>query len=175
MSVDVKYSVLLNNDVSISKIPLKFRKVCGFYLNKDMNLLSLEGSPEYCEDDFYCYMCPKLKSLKGGPKIAGGTFSCWGCDSLKSLKYSPVSAGVIESFRCKKITSLDYLTLKCNFHNHDFYESVLYATSVSNVEADKYLLRRILLGDFKYIDNIKTDKAKEKIKPLVVMRDFDLL
>jgi hypothetical protein len=42
-------------------------------------LKSLEGSPDYVRDSFYCTGNSKLKSLKGGPKMVDGGFYCMDC------------------------------------------------------------------------------------------------
>ena len=118
---------------------------CSQYLN------FLKGAPKEVGENFNCASCSNLISLKGAPKEVGGNFYC---------------------HDCSKITSLQYATLKCKIYNNNFEEYILNGTNINTIEADKYLLRRILLGDFSLVEAYSD---KNKIKPLWVMRDFDLL
>ena len=99
--------------------------------------------------NFFCWNCSNLISLKGFPKEVGEYFACWNCSNLFSLQYAPL--------KCKIV---------------DFKDHFLKGNNISKIEADKYLLRRILLGEYEFIDKLSN---KNKIQPLLVMKDFNLL
>ena len=150
LSVDVDLFVNLSTQ-KFKELPINFRKIKG---------------------NFICSCCPNLISLEGTPKEIGGIFDCTECINLISLKGAPykVEGNYFACCYCRKLSSLQYAPLKCEIPN--FKEYILNGTNINTTEADKYLLRRILLGDFKYVDEIID---KNKIKPLLVMKDFDLL
>ena len=94
----IKYTINddLNGDVdddvwlcyeSLTKIPIQFNKING-YFNCSMNeLTSLKGCPKIVNGYFDCSY-NQLTSLKGCPKIVNGHFNCYNND-LTSLKYLP--------------------------------------------------------------------------------------
>ena len=73
-SIDVDGPVYLSNR-QMSKLPLKFRKVTGYFGCSNNQLTSLEGCPVYVGGHFICYG-NKLKDLNGSPDHVGGIFSC---------------------------------------------------------------------------------------------------
>ena len=148
-SVNIDGDVYLN-DRKFKELPVNFRKVTRY---------------------FYCDNCPYLSSLKGAPKEVGESFFCCDCSNLSSLKGAPEKVGgYFYCDNCPKLSSLQYAPLKCKIPNLEVY--FLNGTKIDKIEADKYLLRRILLNDFSLIEEYSN---KNKIKPLLVMKDFDLL
>jgi len=118
-SIDVNDSVNLNGDhtnsAGLTKIPLKFNYVTGFFWIDNNNLTSLEGSPQVVgqspeEEDGNYFSCDnnKLTSLKGGPIKVFGNFYC-SYNKLTSLEGAPQSIG--GDFHCtyNQLTSLDHL------------------------------------------------------------------
>ena len=73
-SIDVNGDVYLENR-RLTKLPLKFRNVTGYFDCSYNKLTSLEGSPISVGGGFYCYE-NKLTSLEGSPKSVGGYFYC---------------------------------------------------------------------------------------------------
>ncbi len=71
-------------DLKKIKIP---KKINGFFDCSNNNLETLEGSPEYVEED-YCCNDNVLTSLKGRPKIINDNFDC-SSNKLTSLEYCP--------------------------------------------------------------------------------------
>jgi Leucine-rich repeat (LRR) protein len=110
--VDVKNDVNLITK-GLTKIPVKFNKVQGFFDCRNNKLESLEGCPEKVDGFFGCVEnqltslkgCPKevgnsfycsnnkLQSLEGGPKIVSEYFWCAN-NLLTSLKFAPEKIGV---------------------------------------------------------------------------------
>ena len=82
-TVDVDWDVNLY-DKGLTKIPLKFGKVSGYFSCGDNQLKSLEGSPLSVGGHFNCSH-NQLKSLSGAPLSVGGYFSC-SFNQLKSLE-----------------------------------------------------------------------------------------
>jgi len=111
--------------IGLTKIPLKFGNVSGYFLCKENQLTSLEGSPKEvgyfnCSNNqltslegcprsvvggFYCDN-NQLTSLEGCPRSVGGNFSC-SDNQLTSLEGCPRSVGL--DFYCysNRLTSLE--------------------------------------------------------------------
>ena len=94
-TVDVDWDVNLY-DKGLTKIPLKFGKVSGYFSCGDNQLKSLSGAPELVDGNFDCSF-NQLESLSGAPLSVGGDFYC-SDNQLKSLEGSPLSVG--GSFYC---------------------------------------------------------------------------
>jgi len=105
--VDVEGDVDLYNK-GLTKLPLKFGYVSGYFNCNNNQLTSLEGSPQSVGEDFYC-ISNQLTSLKGGPQSVGGYFECRR-NKLTSLEGSPKSVG--SEFYCSEneLTSLEGCT-----------------------------------------------------------------
>jgi hypothetical protein len=61
----------------LTKLPLKFGKVTGWFDCSHNQLTSLEGCPTSVGGNFWCTN-NQLTSLKGGPTIVNGHFGCGG-------------------------------------------------------------------------------------------------
>lgn len=84
-SIDVNGSVNLIQ-AGLTKIPVKFRKVSGYFYCSTNNLTSLENCPEEVGGSFKCNH-NKLKNLNGSPKKVGD-FMCVN-NELTSLEGAP--------------------------------------------------------------------------------------
>jgi hypothetical protein len=128
--IDNSY-VKVNGDVyiiseDISKLPIKFNYVGGYFNCSNNRLTTLDGCPDKVGGSFYCGN-NKLRKLKGAPKEVGGFFDCavnqltylkdldivtvrryFSCagNKLKSLEGGPKKVG--ENYICfnNKLTSL---------------------------------------------------------------------
>ena len=89
-TIDVDGNVYLRNK-GLTKLPLKFGKVSGYFDCSFNQLTSLSGAPLSVGGDFYCGD-NQLKSLEGSPLSVGGDFYC-SFNQLKSLEGSPKSVG----------------------------------------------------------------------------------
>jgi hypothetical protein len=93
---DVDLSYLLPVDRGgLTKIPLKFNRVSGYFLCNNNKLKSLFGCPEWVGDDFSC-SSNQLTSLEFCPSYVSGDFDCYN-NNLTSLCYS------------NNLTTLEYL------------------------------------------------------------------
>jgi hypothetical protein len=103
-TVDVKGNVNLNK-TNLTKLPVKFGRVTGYFSCSDNQLTSLEGAPQSVGNYFYCSN-NKLTSLKGAPQSVGGGFYC-NDNQLSSLEGAPQS--VVDIFDCShnQLTSLE--------------------------------------------------------------------
>jgi hypothetical protein len=72
--VDVDGDVDLNNK-RLSKIPINFGRVGGYFNCTYNRLTTLEGAPREVEGGFYCGY-NGLTTLKGSPREVGGNFYC---------------------------------------------------------------------------------------------------
>ena len=104
-SIDVDGDVDLG-DKNLSKLPLKFGKVSGYFDCRDNQLTSLKGAPSYVRGHFYCFY-NQLTSLEGAPNHVGGDFYC-SHNKLSSLEGAPSHVG--RNFNCKynQLTSLEF-------------------------------------------------------------------
>lgn len=72
------------NGNALTKIPIKFEKVLGNFICKNMSLTSLNNSPTTVTGDFDCSN-NSLKNLVGGPEYVYGTYYAMNC-GIESLK-----------------------------------------------------------------------------------------
>lgn len=84
-TVNVDGSVCTKMDDKFDKLPVKFKKVQGYFNCGYNDLLTLEGCPEVY-GNFYCY-CNLLTSLEFSPKIVTGDFSSF----ENKLKFSSMN------------------------------------------------------------------------------------
>jgi len=103
LSIDVNGNVDLSYR-GLTKIPIVFRNVSGYFLCSGNKLTSLEGCPETVGGSFHCSY-NKLTSLEGSPKKVGDYFNC-SSNKLTSLVGGPETIG--GDFYCyeNKLTSL---------------------------------------------------------------------
>ena len=73
----------------LTKLPLKFGHVSGYFYCHCNQLTSLEGAPQSVGRDFNCGS-NQLTSLEGGPQLVGGDFRCHN-NKLTSLEGGPKS------------------------------------------------------------------------------------
>ena len=104
----------------LTKLPLKFNKVSGYFSCGKNKLTSLEGCPKEVGGNFDCSN-NKLTSLEGGPKEVGGSFDC-GDNKLTDLKGCPKEIGGSLICYSNKITSLEFYPEKISgvfkfYHN----------------------------------------------------------
>ena len=104
------------------------------------------------------------------------TFDC-GFLSLISLKGSPKFCSGYACSDNSDLESLDYATLNCDIDHGEvnYHGNITNNTNVSPKESDRYLLRRIFMGDYESIKYLITETVIKKAKILKTMRDFDLL
>ena len=131
-TINDDYSIDVNGDVnihrrSLTKIPLKFNKVYGYFDCERNKLTTLLGSPEYVGGGFHCYdnnlttlegspkkvrtsfHCSdnKLTTLEGGPTDVGWNYYC-NDNQLTTLKGSPEYVGGDFSCANNPLTSVEY-------------------------------------------------------------------
>jgi hypothetical protein len=73
-SISVDGDVYLHHN-GLTKLPIKFKEVSGYFWCDFNNLTSLEWCPERVGDYFSCSY-NKLTDLEGSPKWIGGNFYC---------------------------------------------------------------------------------------------------
>ena len=102
-SIDVDGNVDLFNKY-LTKLPIKFNKVTGWFDCSKNKLTSLEGCPNYVGTEFYCSY-NELTSLEGCPKEVGGSFYCMLNPLPKEIIDNP-KAELLRLQRESKINSL---------------------------------------------------------------------
>ena len=85
-SIDVDGNVDLSSK-KLTKIPLKFNHVSGYFSCSSNQLTSLEGGPNSVGGDFDCYY-NQLTNLEGCPNSVGGYFYC-SSNQLKNVNGFP--------------------------------------------------------------------------------------
>ena len=85
IDVDDDYVNLCNK--KLTKLPLKFNKVNGWFDCSRNKLTSLEGSPVEVNSNFNCHH-NRLTSFEYAPKIIRGGFIC-SYNNIKSFEYFP--------------------------------------------------------------------------------------
>jgi len=89
-TVDVDGDVDLGSK-GLTKLPLKFGKVTGYFYCYNNKLITLEGGPREVGGGFYCRN-NQLITLEGGPREVGGDFNC-SHNQLITLEGSPREVG----------------------------------------------------------------------------------
>jgi hypothetical protein len=95
-TINDDFSIDVDGDVDISiesltKIPLKFNRVSGYFNCQDNQLTTLGGSPKSVGGSFYCND-NNLTTLEGGPEYVGRYFDCRN-NNLTTLKGRPKYIG----------------------------------------------------------------------------------
>ena len=103
-SYDAKGDVDLSG-MNLTKIPVQFNKVGGWFVCNANNLTSLKGSPKEVKEYYWCAY-NKLSSLEGAPKKVGGGFNC-SENKLSSLKGAPKKVGGYFDCGGNNLTSLE--------------------------------------------------------------------
>jgi hypothetical protein len=132
-SIDVDGNVYLYTK-GLTKLPLKFNKVNGYFDCSYNQLTSLEGAPKEVNGNFYCYN-NHLTSLEGAPKEVNGDFDC-SYNQLTSLEGAPKE--VNGDFDCSdnKLTSLKGAPNKVNGH-FDCSDNNLYSFYSLTIDVEK--------------------------------------
>jgi hypothetical protein len=86
LSIDVDDNVYIIRK-KLTKLPLKFNKVNGYFNCPSNKLTTLEGAPREVNGNFNCYD-NKLTSLEGAPNIVTGDFNCYN-NEIDSLEGAP--------------------------------------------------------------------------------------
>ena len=102
--VDVTGNVYLAHK-GLTKLPLKFGIVSGYFRCDINKLTTLENAPRSVDDNFYCDY-NKLTTLEGAPYSVGGDFRCQS-NYLTTLEGAPRS--VVGFFDCEwnNLTTLE--------------------------------------------------------------------
>jgi hypothetical protein len=84
-TIDVNGHVYLDNKLGkMTKLPVRFGKVSGYFSCENNNLTTLAGFPSYVGNSFWCSK-NNLTSLEYCPKYIGGDFNCYN-NELTTLK-----------------------------------------------------------------------------------------
>lgn len=100
------------NDALISKIPIKFGKVTGYFNCTSNRLINLENSPRWVGRNFMCQhqYDGSLISLKGAPEHVEFRFDCYNNEKLDSFEHMPKFVGGALEFQHTSIYSFDFMS-----------------------------------------------------------------
>ena len=168
-SIDVDGDVILHKE-GLTKLPLNFNNISGYFNCSNNKLISLEGAPRLVGGYFDC-SDNQLTTLEGGPQLVGGSFYCH-ANKLTTLEGSPKS--VDDDFWCNynKLTTLEGgpKSVSGNFWIH--YNSVLSFEGAPNHVGDFYCHK----NPIENIWDLFQDYSKvELLNDLDPIRDGDLL
>ena len=105
-SIDVDGDVNLSY-MGLTKIPIKFNKVSGYFDCSYNFITSLEGCPREVVGNFFC-SGNEITSLEGGPEIVYGKLYCNFNNSLITTKGFPsIVSNDVSIIFCHKLTSLE--------------------------------------------------------------------
>lgn len=105
LTVDVEGAVDISN-LELTKIPVQFRKVSGYFICDNNKLTSLKGSPSIVGLDFHCSN-NLLETLQDGPQKVGGSYYC-NSNQLTTLKGAPGRMSGMLDARNNKLTTLEH-------------------------------------------------------------------
>jgi hypothetical protein len=99
---------------NLTKLPVQFKEVKGYFDCSANKLTSLEGAPRSVGGCFWCQR-NKLTTLEGAPENVGGSFYCY-CNKLTTLQGAPERVGgyfycygnLVSVAGLKKTISRDY-------------------------------------------------------------------
>jgi hypothetical protein len=155
--VDVDGHVYLSHR-RLTKLPLKFGRVSGYFYCVGSELITLEGAPKEVGGDFDCEN-NNLTSLEGNPKEVGGYFDC-SHNNLTSLEGAPKE--VSGDFWCSnnKLTTLQGGPKKVGRGFYCYNNKLTTLDHMPNVRGDIYINDNPLP---KEILNLPQDKLKDVI------------
>ena len=123
-SIDVSGNVCLS-DKNLTRIPIKFNKVYGYFDCSYNFITSLEGCPREVVSHFYC-SANEITSLEGSPEIVYGRYYCNFNNSLITTKGFPSIVSNDVSIRfCNKLTSLEDYNLSYEKLDIDNKEKII--------------------------------------------------
>ena len=131
-TVDVDGDVNLNYS-GLTKLPLKFGKVTGYFTCADNKINSLEGSPYWVGGYFTCSY-NNIKSLKGCPKYIGGSFSC-SYNQLKTLEGGPET--VLLDYYCRNNQLINFKGFPDDFDRYSNFDGNIINNILTNIPSDK--------------------------------------
>jgi len=103
-TVDVDGDVYLSTE-ALTKLPLKFGKVTGYFNCNNNKLITLEGGPREVGEYFDCSY-NQLTTLEGGPIKVGDDFNC-NNNKLTTLEGGPQEVGGYFYCYNNKLTTLE--------------------------------------------------------------------
>lgn len=156
-SIDVDGSVELSHK-RLTKIPVKFNIVNGYFACNGNSLENLENSPRRVMGNFFCInqYNNSLKSLKGAPEYVAYNFDCHDNEALTEFYFPEIGYGLnLEYTKIYTIQDIDFRFEVCNLRNTPIW-SVL-KTFIP-----------IRSGDERFIVSSHIDK-------LELFKDFDIV
>lgn len=121
-TINIDYSVDIDGDVNLScvrdknnevitKIPIKFGKITGYFDCSYNRLENLENSPNWVGGNFKCnaQYDDSFESLIGGPRWVGGRYECDDNINLRTLEGCPENIGYEFNFSDTSVYDFDIL------------------------------------------------------------------
>jgi hypothetical protein len=146
LSIDVDGNVNLYNK-GLTKLPLKFNKVNGYFDCCYNKLTSLEGTPKEVTGKFDCSY-NQLTSLEGAPNKVTGDFNCFN-NKLTSLEGAPNK--LTGNFNCSynQLTSLEGAPNKVNGYFYCYYNKLTSLEYLPDIKVELYFHGNPIENKFK--------------------------
>jgi hypothetical protein len=156
-------SIDVDGDVDLSfkkltKLPLKFRNVSGYFNCSENNLISLDDCPESVGSDFNCSY-NKLTSLEGSPKSVGGDFDC-SINNIISLEGAPES--IRGQFYCERNPVKQIWDLFKNKYKIEFFNDL------DIIKGKSIVLDKLIY----FLDTIGKPRTEEELRKLIEYYTF---
>jgi hypothetical protein len=168
-SIDVGGNVSFHNK-GLTELPLKFRKVSGYFDCAYNKLTSLEGAPREVGGYFVCYD-NKLKSLSGAPEKVVGGFNCHN-NQLKSLEGFPREVGGHFSCSGNQLLSLEGISKYISGRINCRYNKLRDVRGVNENWRGEFLVEDNPVYEiFKFFTKERWDEVIEFLNEYNVIRD----
>ena len=117
-SIDVYGNVNLSG-FALTKIPIKFNIVKGYFICNGNRLENLENSPRRAMGNFFCInQYGNLKSLKGAPEYVAYNFDCHDNEALTEFYFPEIGYGLnLEYTKLYTIKDIDFRFDVCYLKN----------------------------------------------------------
>ena len=194
-TIDVDGDVNFYNQ-RLTKLPLRFGNVSGYFECTHNFLTTLEGCPKSVGSSFACNR-NNLISLEGCPQSVGGYFACHN-NLLTTLEFSPKSVDGYFDCRNNKLTSLEGCSQSVggsyfNFSNNllkdlygfpEFFDSTIFysgnpVSDILNLFNRKHKFNRIakvidLLNEYGVIQQEGKEVILDRLEEIFYMLNMEI-
>lgn len=159
-SIDVDGHVNLSG-FALTKIPIKFNIVNGYFNCNGNRLVDLENSPRRVMGNFFCInQYGNLKSLKGAPEYVAYNFDCHYNDTLSEFYFPELGYGLnLEGTKIYTIEDINFTFECCNLHSTPIWSVLKLFIPIVTNRAGWY----------------NSFKVSNHIDKLELFKDFDII
>lgn len=181
-TINDDYSIDVDGDVNLSgfaltKIPIKFNIVKGYFICNGNRLENLENSPRRVMGNFFCInQYGNLKSLKGAPEYVGYNFDCHDNEALTEFYFPEIGYGLnLEYTKLYTIQDINFTFNSCWLSNTPVWSILrlfIPITSDGRFIVNNHIDKLELFKDF---DIIRESDTSETGYEIILSRLFAFL